>query len=234
MSALAQMYAPDKNTHTMDVWYFDMNKFDLPVYVEGREPVYDEKNFMRYEAPLENSVVITYKPEEKQCLWVLTGRDANNLYLSKNERYLLPLSNPGQILRESGRPLRAPLRVDIFGLPPEPDWCAYYEYAELARQYGDWDAVIAYWKAAQEEGFGPRVGVEYAPFIEAFARRGDYEQALALTRAVFITEDFFPNYQMKPYLCALWQDLGAGALASPDGQQAVSDARDVLECRSSP
>jgi hypothetical protein len=104
------------------------------------------------------------------------------------------------------------LPADLFGREPAHNWCYYYEKAELARQYGDWQSVAQLGDEAQQKGYTPandgsNSPHEWLPFIDAYWRVGDYPQAKSLTVAAFEAD---PEYQ--PQLCKLWgKPISAGA-----------------------
>jgi hypothetical protein len=220
-SAFVQMYAPEKDVHSVDFWYLDMGKADLTPHVEKNQPVIDEKSFMRYTAPENSSLVISYKPDEQQCLWVLSQNHESSRYNTEKESYALSLTNLDQILPVSNRTLRP----DIFGAEIARDWCYYFQKGDLARQFQNWEEVVRLWQEAEQNGLHPRVGIEYAPFIEGYAHIGDFEGALALTRKAF-----FPDYVMRDYLCETWKRIGQTTEGAPARQDALQSAIDDFGC----
>jgi len=85
-----------------------------------------------------------------------------------------------QILRENSDTRVSP--EEIFGPEPEHDWCYFYQKAELARQYGDWETIVELGDQVEKNGFTPAVGMEYEPFIEGYAHQGKWETAYLLTK----------------------------------------------------
>lgn len=220
-SAIVQMYAPEKDVHYMDFWYLDISKANLMAHVEERKPVEDWKNFMYYSTPAENSIAISYKPEDQQCLWVLTRYDKTNPYITDLEYAAMQLTNLDRIAPETSRTLRA----DIFGPEIPHDWCYYYQKGDLARQFGDWPEVVRLWNEAEQQDLRPLVGVEYSPFIEGFAHTGDFEQALELTRSAALMD-----YKMRDYLCMTWNRIGEAASPGEQLQEALALAAEELPC----
>ena len=92
---------------------------------------------------------------------------------------LIPLSQPS-LIRTDAPQLGLP--NPPFGAEPEHSWCYFYEKAELARQRGDWAAILELARQAQDQGYKPQDALEWLPFIEARARGGDLNGALALSR----------------------------------------------------
>lgn len=223
ISALVQMYEPHKDVHYMDYWYWDLQKMgDLGNYGPGGDNFVDKRNFMRYDAPSANSLVVSFEPENNECLWVLSERDRTNRFLTQELQDALFLSNPDLILAEVARPLRE----DIFGAELPHEWCYYYQSADLARQVGDWERVIALWREAEAAGDHPRVGIEYGPFIEGFARTGDWETAVELTQRAY-----FPDFIMRDYLCETWSGIAAATAGQPGREKALHEVIDRFECQ---
>lgn len=222
ISALVQMYAPEKDTHFMDTWYLDAQKLGSEFAVQETEMVEDTKNFMRYRASKDSSLVISFTPEMGSCLWVLGERDVVNRYVNEPLKFALPASNLSQIKQGP----ETPLREDIFGPEISRDWCYYYQKGDLARQVEDWPEVARLWNEARALGKHPRVGVEYAPFIEGFAHAQDWDTALDLTKKAY-----FPDYEMRDYLCETWKAIDGSVENTPEKEAAVRKAVDAFGCQ---
>ena len=105
-------------------------------------------------------------------------------------------SNLDQILDSQHPP--APNRA-IFKSEPPHGWCYFFEKADLARQLGNWEAVLDLEAEASSLGLEPAQGAEYVPFIEAHARTGGWPEALELSqRALMIS----PGLEIT--LCNNW------------------------------
>ncbi|MDK2981323.1 MAG: hypothetical protein PWQ55_1670 [Chloroflexota bacterium] len=109
-----------------------------------------------------------------------------------------------------------PRQNAVFFLPQTgsapSSWCYYYEKASLAAELGNWEEVVQLAGSAFTLDDHPNDASERLPFIEGYARTGDWENALQLSRE---TAAVSPLYQ--PMLCRLWQNLAA--------ETADSDAR---------
>lgn len=221
-SALVHLYANGKDPHYVNQWYIDLTKTDVDSLEEANRPLVLESNFMRYQGPLENSLVLAFEPEKLRCLWVLGEQDRSNPYLSTMLRDALPFSNLLMILPDSV----SPVREDIFGEEPARDWCFYFQKGDLARQQQDWPQVEQLWNEAEQNGMNPDVGVEYSPFIEGFAHLENWDTALQLTKKAA-----FPKYEMREYLCTTWRRIADSTGSSPEKQQALDHVIDAYECR---
>jgi hypothetical protein len=118
----------------------------------------------------------------------------------------LPLSNLNQILTDAQTSASPPA---VLGAEPDRKWCYYFEKADLERQQGNWGKVAAMGDEVFAIPYYPDDYGEYLPFVEAYARTGNWEKARDLTRSV---AGQMPV--LEPALCAVWQripvDVSAG------------------------
>jgi hypothetical protein len=121
---------------------------------------------------------------------------------------------------KEGQAPRVPL-PQIFGPPPERSWCKTFETADLLRQAGQWQKIIQLWESDQDLFSDSRNPAEAAPFIEAYARSGQWEQAAPLTKSTL---------NSRPILCSLWQNLDQTTPAAPQKSAAVQNSLDLLKC----
>jgi len=125
---------------------------------------------------------------------------------------------------------QAPQNPDSFLLNylythPEQDWCYYYEQADLAYQYEEWQQVTQLWDTASQAGLQPGNGFEYLPFIEAYAHKGDWETAKRMTRASQKT-----SQGIEPLLCNIWSKLENDTTAAPEREAVLSSVKEDLRC----
>lgn len=197
--AINTLYQNTTDITDVNYWLYVAGEH-LPKWEEYR--VGAELSFHKYDSDFQgyslDNLPILFEPEKLQCLWLLQPEDQANRSLPGITYEYLPVSNPDRIQANS---LVFPSET-IFGKEPTHNRCYYYEKAALAHQFGDWDKVVALWNKAEKLDLLPYSGVEYVPFIEAFAYTGDWSKAKTLTlRADRITE------RMAPYLCDVWQKL---------------------------
>jgi hypothetical protein len=181
-----------------------------------------EKYATTFSAEPEKVVSITFEPGDGQCLWVLRPELINAGGLRPAARTWLTISNPQQIeASQTSTPPRP-----IFGPEPRRSWCYYFEKADLARQYRDWPDIQQLWHDAQAAGLRAENGVELAPFIEAFAREGNWSEAQAITRAAQSMPD-----RSTSLFCDVWRDLDLTMAPTADHDQATADMQDALGCQ---
>ncbi len=78
------------------------------------------------------------------------------------------------------------LPVEVFGEDPGPNWCYYYEQADLARQRGEWEKIPKLLDKALQAGYYPEDPLEWTPFLQAAAKLGDMEKIRSLSRLVSV------------------------------------------------
>ena len=187
----------------------DITEANYWLYVAGEHlPKWEEYragadlSFHKYDSDFQgyslDNLPILFEPEKLQCLWILQPEDQANRSLPGITYEYLPVSDLDRIQANS---LVFPSET-IFGKEPAHNRCYFYEKAALAHQLKDWGKVVSLWNEAEKQDLLPYNGVEYIPFIEAFARTGDWDKAKVLTlQANRITE------RMSPYLCDVWLNL---------------------------
>lgn len=93
--------------------------------------------------------------------------------------------------------------LQILGSEIPHTWCYYFEKAELARQYGDYEKVLSLFREATVKGYVPVVDNEWYPFIDAYARTGDWKSAERITENLAVGKN--PTIQIG--LCHLWNQF---------------------------
>jgi hypothetical protein len=117
------------------------------------------------------------------------------------------------------------LPESIYGKQNNRGWCYYFEKADLARQYGQWDEVARLWKESQSVGELADNGFEYIPFIEGYGHLEDWGQVKLLTKsAKKITAG------LEPSLCTALDRLTSNAPASQERDDTIKSLKDDLKC----
>jgi hypothetical protein len=138
------------------------------------------------------------------CLRVLDPALGDAETYEKESDFLtraIPLSKPGLILTDEPQ---ASLPNPPFIKEPEHTWCYFYEKAELARQVEDWQTILDLGEQAQSLGYQPGDVFEWLPFIEAQARVGNADEALALSR-----ESIGQAGRIRKGVCHVWERVQA-------------------------
>jgi hypothetical protein len=174
-----------------------------------------------------DSLVIYYKPGAGRCLWVLSPEDVDNPELPEITRQALPVSNLSRIQAQPAAGEYPP--TDLFGREPAHGWCYYYQKAELARQQGDWQAIVQLGEQAEHGGYRAGNGHERLVFIEAEARTGDWQAALQHSAEVFAADN-----DLAPRVCRLWERIAADAQIPPPQLPLLEKLRSELSCQAAP
>jgi hypothetical protein len=91
--------------------------------------------------------------------------------------------------------------VSVFGAEPVRGWCYLYEQAALARQLGDWDAVLAFGEQAFASSLRAGDPIEWLPFLQAYAQNGRTDRFEEISG--LINEDLFVRAQFCNSLLGL-------------------------------
>jgi hypothetical protein len=147
----------------------------------------------------------------------------------ESENFMLPLSirEASQVsnLEVIGREENLNLPGNILGPEPSGSWCYYFEKADLARQYRDWETVAEIAQTAFVIYGFPSDPVESTPFIEGYANTGQWQQALELTERAMEY-----SHAMDPVLCRLWARIDYETPDSPLKQETLSYLDEQLSC----
>ena len=106
------------------------------------------------------------------------------------------------------------------------DFCYYFERADLARQFGDWDSVVKYGEIALSLKDHPFDSAEQFVFIEGYAHVGNWGRAVDLSKRPYE----FSNEIMGPMLCRLWRRIGTETAVSVERSAALSKIWAMFGC----
>ncbi len=182
------------------VWFVNYYKTLLPENLASFEngelqPVDRHSNI---EVTLRPSHLLGIHYDSEACLRLLEP-DSLDLYeIEASYQPVASLSNPALILPTASQQPS----VHIFGQEPAANWCYFYQKADLARQFGDWQSILLLEKQARDLGLTPRSDFERLPFIEAHARSGDWPSALEAS-----LETFESTRRTRAALCTLWRSF---------------------------
>ncbi len=214
---------PQKQTWPTASYWFDagMERVDWESFSTGEAASFT-KYTEEFSATNHDVLAISFDPGADQCLWVLRPEYADLRGLTPTAKAWLAVSDPARI---QASPEDVPPQA-IFGNEPARGWCYYYESADLARQYGQWQTVLQLWKEAMQTAVRPKNGIELLPFIEAYGRSGDWSSASKLTKQAQSLPD-----RSTSVLCDIWRELGSTASASVQRDQAVAAVKHQLGCQ---
>jgi len=213
-----------------DYWLFTLADFynDFDAHLQGLPfSIGEEGSISRagitFQGEPEGTIAISFEPELGQCLWVVRPEYSKSKALSQATRQLASISYVDRIKQ-------APQNSDSFLLKylytnTEYDWCYYYQKADLASQYEEWDEVVELWETANQNGLQPENGFEYLPFIEAYAHIDDWDTAKKMTR---ISQKTLQG--IDPLLCDIWFNLDSNTPVSENKERVSISVKNDLKC----
>ena len=213
-----------ENSNNPQYWYYPFSEIYKKFDQHPNGLLFEEQRAnATFVGEPEGSIVISFEPGLGQCLWVMRPEYASSKSFSQTMKQLASISYVDRIQQ-------TPQNEDSFLLKylytkPEQDWCYYYEKADLAYQYEEWDQVIQLWKTAKENDLQPENGFEYLPFIEAYAHTGDWDTAKSMTRTSQKTMQ-----GIDPLLCNIWSKLEGSTSNSTEKDDVLLSVKDDLRC----
>jgi hypothetical protein len=223
-AALNWIYAPDNHgQHVEYVLFYPKTRLrnELPELKTGI-PIHYDYLAAQFNGNTSQTLAMYYAPPG--CLRILDS-DIEHLNRLIPEtslmRFASSISDPGLIVQEQ----RAKMPT-IYGPEPEHGFCYYFEKADLARQFKDWDAVVKYSESAlalKDHQFDP---AEQFVFIEGYAHVGDWQRAVDLSAKVYD----FSKENTGPMLCRLWRRIGAETTSSLERSAALSNVSNMFGC----
>lgn len=142
------------------------------VLTRGRQEYDKRRNIITY-ANYRN-VLVMVQPRPDSCVRIL-GSELFDISSLDAEIFIqmAPFSEIERVLAGDGQSTPP---YFVFGPEPEHGWCYYYQKASLARQYEDWQTVLALGNEARLKNLSPADEIEWLPFLQAEAILGEPER----------------------------------------------------------
>lgn len=220
-AALNLIYAPENHSDSVDfVLFYPTNRTALKLTPET--PVNYDFLAGTFSGNTSQTLVFYYEPPK--CLRLLDPEiDPYNRMIPDDSmmREASALSSTAPIVDE-------PLAVmpEIYGPEPAHTWCYYFQKADLARQFGDWETVTRLGDAAFSLSDYPNDPVERFVFIEGYAHAGDWKKAVELSTTSYKVSKAF----VGPLLCRLWSRIERETPPTPEQSTALAEVRDAFGC----
>ena len=224
--AINVLYDTGNNNSQATYWWFD-GPDDIFIFTKQKYP--EKKNIdhkfrnISFISNMDHALPVVYKPS-RGCLQVIDPVYTGEPFLSPEEVQLFPTIKSGLINTKE-----KPVPEDIFGKEPVRGWCYYFQSADLARSNQEWEQVSTYWETATLQGLSPVYGPEYIPFIEAFARLGNWKKSVELTKLASLATD-----EMEPFLCASWKRILLDTRESSEKENVAAEVLVFMNCAGIP
>jgi len=213
----------DFSTQTNPRYWFNAGSEHIDFNaLNSNQPTEFSKYSSTFFATNKEIVSISFEPQQQQCLWVLRPTYSEIRFLSTEAYRWMDMSNLDRIQAQANS---SPPTV-IFGDEPNHTWCYYYEKADLASQKNEWQTITRLWKEAKQQDFRPRNSVELIPFIEAFARTGEWQTARELTNNANV---YLPRAQSL--LCTQWRKIEKSTQPGKERDMIIKQIKDKLGCQ---
>lgn len=187
-------------------------------------PIQAKRYYASFQGNTSQALLIDFRPPT--CLKILDPiLDKENSDLDSLTKQALFLSKPALIiLDENNQPDSRTL--DIIGAEPQKNWCYYFEKADLASQFRNWELIEILYKDVKSLNIKPRDGREWFPFIEGLSHLSKWEEATEITnQALKTTSD------MEPMLCLLWKKISSDTPETIQKQKVISEIFKKLDCK---
>lgn len=219
------MYGSDEDGPKLPYGFFELSESihdEIPAIMKDL-PIKEKYGPIRFNGSTSQAIVVYYSSEE--CLRVLSpaDHDLGQVYPGSLSEAVI-LSDPDNILRQESE--TAQILPKWFGPLENKGWCYYYEKAELARQFEDWQKIVN----LGEDAFG--FGIKYFsteelfPFIEGYAVSGDILVAQELTDEVLAASRTF-----RPQLCQIWERTALRIEGDLERLEVVQRTVEELNCK---
>ena len=210
------IYAPHSSADQIGyVLFYPTNRLNesLPA-LQSNLPIQYDYIAGRFNGNTSDAVAFYYAPPS--CLRLLDPDiDSDNHFIPLESlmREASALSNQDRIVDSSDAKM-----PDVYGPEPAHGWCYYFEKADLAQQFGNWDQVVSLGDKALKLDDHPNNPVERFVFIEGYAHGGDWERALKLSKESYkVSKEY-----VGPLLCKLWKRIETETIDRPEQNAASS------------
>ena len=179
---IALLYPPADDPQDLPYWFFSYweHLHKIPTDLVEGIALQDRLRNYSFSGQSRDSLIVEYDPGSNRCLQIFTAQDKGIKEIPEFFEGILSISNLDRIKPVPPGGKWVPPE-DIFDPEPGHSWCYYYEKAELAGQYRDWDEVIRLMEEAERNGFTPLEAREYLPLLNARLMLNDFEEAQDLT-----------------------------------------------------
>lgn len=226
-AAVNWVYAPENRSYNLP-YVLDYMSVRKNSYLSNLNPgvtVNQGYRTMKFTGNTSDSIVI-YQPVPG-CLHLMDLTYSNKKTIPQASLHLalaIPLSNLNQVITAPKTP--ASLPPELNQGEPKPDWCYYFEKADLARQMEDWTKAARLGDEAIQSNLSAKDPSEWLPFIEAYAHIGKIDQALRISR-----EQAKANNSIVNGLCQTWSRIEGYSSAGSTSEEAAAQIQVELKCQ---
>ena len=213
------------DSHTTDegrlsYWYHQLPGETMDIVQDS--PFHAEHAITYFDGNTSDSLFFYYDPDNNRCLHLISTEDQYYKQYPDVIRDVSPFTSIDRISSTTKQDIE--LRDDIFKSSGNT-WCFYYQKAELARQFQQWDEIPLLWDEVSSNDLQTEFGTEYIPFIDGFAHLAEWQQAKEITLTADKT-----SKAMGSILCPLWDDIERSTLPAEKRDATIKQVREKLAC----
>ncbi|PKN88244.1 MAG: hypothetical protein CVU46_01635 [Chloroflexi bacterium HGW-Chloroflexi-8] len=171
-----------------------------------------------------SDAIVFYEAPEQRCIWIVNPDDAYLPGLDSEVRDLFSISHVDRIA--NNEKLNNKVVDQLFGAETIHNWCYFFQKAELANQFENWEEVDNIKKDAENANEKPEHGRELFPFIEAYAHLNQWDQVRRYSLEVL---SLTGNLQERT--CVLFQKIANETSETEQKSIVLSELEDVFECK---
>lgn len=189
----------DDGIMSLNLSYIDLRFLEQGKKLEKSTSISNNYLFFRFEGSSNEMLLLEFSPPA--CLRIYHPEyDYLNPQISPELRDALSYSYVELILNSKDTSIVLPKA--LLENPVEKRWCYYFQLADLARQYENWEEVVRLGDIAFSLGDSPNHAAERFPFIEGYARMGYFGRAEELSMEAL---EINPN--SRESLCLIWERI---------------------------
>lgn len=228
-SAINLLYPQPEDSEHLSYWVYSLRpRYAVPTDEPLQMHFSTQFRTLTFLGDTPDSLLVYYYPGRSNCMWIINEDDQFNPNLpelSRRSNYLSNLERIGLESLDTDFP-----STSMFGQEPEHNWCYFYQKADLAKQFNDWDKVVKYGQIVTEMGYSPsKAGSNYAnewiPYIEGYANLEMWQSAQNLT-----LENVENQPEASQMLCAVWDRIILETPDSDEKQASVDSIISKLDC----
>jgi hypothetical protein len=171
------MYDVNPDNQNQYYWMFLDNLSPRPWTAFGKNVPLEENHFNYTNFHGNTSQTITLMQPAKGCLRVVDSSNRDLMDLSPYAAIASTISNTALIKNDTTKKINYDWLHTLFGSQKTKCWCYYFEKAELARQFGDWQKTYDLLEEGLSQKLKPENDVEWVTYIEACLHTHHYDKA---------------------------------------------------------
>jgi len=186
------MYSNDNFTNQLShLVYFTDARDDL-WFEEGINNQEINKPYRSFQFSGNSDDIIAFHFRPPGCLKILDRKYSNSITnpnLSFRQVDEIPFSKIDHIVT---KPAHTPFDP-LFGQQFIKTWCYYFEKADLARQFGEYEEITRLGDAAINSAQFPRIASEWLPFLEGYLWAANWEKSKWIIENIQLSEGNYTN-----------------------------------------